>query len=452
MPGRVGASGAQLRRGSSALRNLLGNDDRDVSVSRLVRRIAWPLAVVMVASGVARGLRGDITDDFKPVHAAVVAFLHHRPVYDGNLTWVDPHYLYSPGATLLLSPLGLLPQSGARVLFILVNVAAVIAATYLLLRVFGFTLRSPLTPVCLIAVFASESTINTLSFGNINGVTFLAQAAFLRLLLLRRDLAAGIVLGVTITVKPTLAPLLLIAAARRQWTTLAATLVVPVAAIAIAWPLTVDPTDYLARTLPYSLQARDYFNSSIAGSALYYGIPSPLVLTLRILLAVLVAISLWLLYRYYRHDEVFFVCTATGVLMTAEFALSTLGQQYYSLFIIPLLMTVVLRNSVVRNWPAWLAAFGFMTHDKWLLHRWPDWGRNLEYLRVTFGWTLLLIIVFCVLADRYLTARREHRLPDIDPTHLAPDYPDTQRAITCTGGADPRHHVHKRMIIGRTTG
>ncbi|NEW48384.1 hypothetical protein GV789_28885, partial [Nocardia cyriacigeorgica] len=39
-----------------------------------------------------------------------------------------------------------------------------------------------------------------------------------------------------------------------------------------------------------------------------------------------VAITLWLLYRYYRHDELFFVCTSSGVLLTALFALSSLGQ------------------------------------------------------------------------------------------------------------------------------
>lgn len=82
MSGRVSATGAQLHTMSSALRTLLRNDDPDVSVGQLVRRIAWPLAVVTVVSVVVRGLHGDITNDFKPVHAAVVAFLHHRRVYD----------------------------------------------------------------------------------------------------------------------------------------------------------------------------------------------------------------------------------------------------------------------------------------------------------------------------------------------------------------------------------
>ncbi|MGY2060998.1 hypothetical protein ACW9HQ_39530, partial [Nocardia gipuzkoensis] len=137
--------------------------------------------------------------------------------------------------------------------------------------------------------------------------------------------------------------------------------------------------------------------------------------------AVLVLVSVWLLYRYYRHDELFFVCTTTGVLLTGEFLLLGLGQQYYSMLLFPFLMTVVLRNSVLRNWPAWLAIFGFMTYDKWLLDHWQSTGRALEYLRVTFGWGLLVVVVFCVLGDRYLAAKREGRLDGgIDPVFLLP--------------------------------
>ncbi|MBF6332143.1 hypothetical protein [Nocardia transvalensis] len=66
-----------------------------------------------------------------------------------------------------------------------------------------------------------------------------------------------------------------------------------------------------------------------------------------------------------------------------------------------------------------------MTYDKWLLDHWPSYGRNPEYLRITFGWSLLLIVVFCVLTDPCLSARRDNRLPDLDPADLAPDYPPT---------------------------
>lgn len=51
------------------------------------------------------------------------------------------------------------------------------------------------------------------------------------------------------------------------------------------------------------------------------------------------------------------------------------------MMLFPFLMTVVLPNSVVRNWPAWLGVYGFLTMDRWLLWRWPTTGRFLEYMR-----------------------------------------------------------------------
>ena len=45
----------------------------------------------------------------------------------------------------------------------------------------------------------------------------------------------------------------------------------------------------------------------------------------------------------------------------------SLAQGYYSMMLFPFLMTVVLPNSVIRNWPAWLAIYGFLTMDRWLL-------------------------------------------------------------------------------------
>ncbi len=323
---------------------------------------------------------------------------------------------------MILSPLGLFGEIEARQLFILANAIAIVFATYFLLRVFGFGLRTVAAPICYFAIFISEPVVNTLTFGNINGFIFLAEALYINFLISRRDLWAGVVLGLTIVTKPTLAPLLLIAAARRQWSTIFSAISVPILITAVAWPLSADPVSYFQRNLPYSLEIRDYFNSSISGIALYYGVSSPVAMAARLLLAIVTAATLWLLFRYYVNDDVFFVCTAAGVIMTAEFILASLGQQYYSIYIYPLIMTVVMSQSLIRNWPAWLAIFGFVSYDKWLLYRSPSLGRDLEYLRVPFGWSLLLIVVFCVLSDRYLTARREGRLRQgIDSFNVAPD-------------------------------
>ncbi len=106
------------------------------------------------------------------------------------------------------------------------------------------------------------------------------------------------------------------------------------------------------------------------------------------------------------------------LLLTSWLVLS-LGQGYYSMMLFPFLMTVVLPNSVIRSWVAWLAIYGFTTMDRWLLVHWPTTGRALEYLKITYGWSLLLIVVFAVLYFRYLDAKQDDRLADgIDPLWL----------------------------------
>ena len=286
--------------------------------------------------------------------------------------------MYPPGGTLLIAPLAWIDPMHSKWCFVALNVVALLVAWYLMLRLFGFGIKSVAAPLTLLLMFASETVINTLAFGNVNGCILLAEVLFIMLLIRRRDLWAGLIMGLTITVKPTLAPMLLIPLMRRQWKVFITALGVPVVLTAIALPLINDPMDYLRKTLPYSLKARDYFNSSIQGTAAYWGLPSALVWAIRIGMGVLVLISLWLLYRYCRDNELFFICTSAGVLLTAEFLISGLGQQYYSMVLFPFLMTVVLPNSVLRNWPAWLAIFGFTTFDKWLLDHWQSLGRDLE--------------------------------------------------------------------------
>ncbi|MFB7718267.1 MULTISPECIES: glycosyltransferase family 87 protein [unclassified Nocardia] len=414
--------GERIRAVASVRRFLLPAGTTPATILPIVM---WPIAILtMLDAVVFRAFAGDATDDFRPVRLAVTAFLHHRPVYTENLDTTDPHYLYPPGGTLLLAPLGPIDEQVARQIFVVVNAAAIVAAICVLVRMFGYRLDTGIAPIALTFAFLSEATINTLTFGNVNGIILLLEAVFLRALLARRNIRAGLVMGLTITVKPTLAPLLLITIARRQWSTIVTAVITPVAITAIAWPLSTDPLAYFQRNLPYSMHIRDYFNSSISGMARYYGISPPLTLILRAGTAILIVSILWLLYRYYRRDEVFFVGTTAGVLMLGSFLLSSLGQQYYSMFAFPLLMTVTLRQSLIRNWPAWAAIFAFMSYDKWLLDSNQSLGRALEYWRVPIGWAALLIVMACVLTDRYLAATREGRLADgIDPPHLAPDLP-----------------------------
>lgn len=390
------------------------------TTQQVVNYVLWPIAVMTVINRVVvKAVNGSITDDFRPVYNAALAFWNGREVYTADFNTVDPHYLYPPSGSLLMAPLAILDPERSRWLFIGANAIAILVALYLLLRLFDLTISSIAAPILVLAAFSSETVTNTLVFTNINGIVLLSEMGFLLLLMRRKDLWAGASIGITLAVKPTLAPLLLLPLVRGQWKVFVTALGIPFILTVVAVPLSADPMAFVERTVPYLLESRDYFNSSIVGNGAYFGLPEWLILTLRAVFAVMVLISLWLLYRYYRNDDLFFLTTMTGVIMTASFLLPSLGQMYYSMMLFPLLMSVILKNSVMRNWPAWLAVYGCMTFDDWWSFRWPAFGRAAEYMKSTLGWSLLLIVIFCVLGYRYLVARREGRLDrGIDPAYL----------------------------------
>jgi arabinofuranan 3-O-arabinosyltransferase len=293
-------------------------------------------------------------------------------------------------------------------------------------------------------MFVSESVINTLVFGNINGCILLLEVLFFRWLLdgkVSHQWWAGVAIGLTLVVKPLLAPLLLLPLLNRQWRALVTAFAVPLVfnLAAVFSPVArfrvKDPMNFVTETLRYIATTRDYFNSSIAGNGLYYGLPTWLILLLQLTFGVLAVLSVWLLYRYYRtRDPLFWMMTSSGVLLITSFLVLSLGQGYYSMMLFPFLMTVVLRNSVLRNWPAWVAIYGFMSADKWLLGHWPSTGRFLEYMKFTYGWCLMLIVVFVVLYFRYLDAKSENRLDDgIDPPWMKDVPADSARSRTPTG-------------------
>ena len=121
-------------------------------------------------------------------------------------------------------------------------------------------------------------------------------------------------------------------------------------------------------------------------------------------------LAVWLLLDYRHNNEVLGLTTTSGVILTGGFLVSTLGQMYYSMMLIPLMMTVVLDRSLVRTWPAWLAAYAFFFPDIWESVRWPYYGRVMEFAHPTLGWLLLLGTILVVLLWRRADPARQERI------------------------------------------
>lgn len=155
---------------------------------RIIPMVLWPITLMMIFQrSVILGVNGDRTDDFKPVYNAALAFLNRRAVYGENLNTVDPHYLYPPSGTLLMSPLAVIDPERSRWLFIAVSVVVLIVCAYLITRLFGFGARTWVMPTVLFFFFSTETVAHTLIFTNFNAFVLLGLLGFLMLMLRRQD-------------------------------------------------------------------------------------------------------------------------------------------------------------------------------------------------------------------------------------------------------------------------
>lgn len=374
---------------------------------------AWPVAVLLIVHRLAVLARaGSVTDDFTTVWSAARRFVDRVPVYNEVYHHVDPHYLYNPGATLLLSPLGLLPSvEAARPWFILANAVAIIAAVAWLTRLSGRELREPAFPLALALAFATEAVTNTLVFSNINGVLLLALTAFIALSVHGRDLGAGFVLGLAIVVKPMFAPLIVLPLMRRRWAAVAAGVAVPVSLNALAWPLTPGAGDYLTKLVPYLKITRDYANSSLSGFAVYFGMPQWLHAVLFALFGAAVAVCVLGLAAWRERDPLLWLSMSSGVLVAGVCLLSSLGQAYYSMMLFPALFTALRPASPMHTWTAWLGAALCLSPLEWTTPQHRLEGQWLTTFLPTAGWAVFITAAASWVAWTLITDMKERTRP-----------------------------------------
>ncbi|WP_240510633.1 glycosyltransferase family 87 protein [Corynebacterium hadale] len=363
--------------------------------ARAVTAAAWPLAILLIVHRlVVLAREGSPTDDFTTVWAATHRFIQRVPVYNEVYHYVDPHYLYNPGATLLLSPLGLADSPDTvRPWFILANALAIIGALAWCTRLAGGRLTGPVFPVALAAAFATESVTNTLVFSNINGILLLALTAFLASYRARRFLVAGVVLGLAILIKPMFAPLLVLPLMQLRFGAVAAGIAVPALLNLVAWPLTPGASDYLTKLVPYLGITRDYANSSLAGFAVYFGMPAWAHGLLFVVLGAAVAAGVLGLARWRFSDEWLWLTCSTAVLLAGVCLLSSLGQAYYSMMLFPAAFTVLHRASpfhIAAPWAGLLLCVSPLQFNSTVI---GPAGRWLNTFLPTAGWAIFIVAI-----------------------------------------------------------
>lgn len=354
-----------------------------VAWARVARCALWPLAVLSLVHLAVRSATGTASD-LDILWRSGASLADGGPLYDPHL-----EFIYPPVAGWLFAPLGLLPLQDAVVVVVVAGLLAVVAATVLLLRLVGVRPGSPLLPGVLLALSQCRPLLGLLDQGNVDTVLLLVEAGVLALLLARRDLPAGALLGAVCAVKPTLAPVLLALLILGRGRALLSA-VVSGAALTVLGLLTVpDRSTFFTGVLP--LLARGNrpelapFNRSIHGAAVQLGLPPAVDVALRV---TAFGLACWVAWR--RRSGPLAPLEVVPLLMLGTLLASSFAWANYGIYLLPLLVTVVRRDSLVRSWPAWVGVYLFATADPWHVEGLTGLPDTLLRLLPLEGWLVLL--------------------------------------------------------------
>lgn len=323
---------------------------------RPASRAAWAalaLVLAVVPAHAALKAPGGGMDNGIVVRAA-------RVWLDGGSPYADPHFLYFPSAVLAAVPQALLPAPVLRLAVPALVTGGLVAAWAGALRVHGVAWRSRFAVLGLLGLalgFAPFAHLVTL--GNWTVTAAAALPCALLLVTRGRWLAAGLLLGAALALKPLLAPVALLFVFARRWQGLTALVLVPMGASAAAALAMPDPAGFVTRTLPFLLRGDDGF------VRLYEASPGAVLARLGVPVAVASGIAalgaaagVWCAWRRWQRADagVQRVSETAVLLMLAAFLVSRPSYDHYLLVVVPLLAAGALEAGAVARSPWFWAA------------------------------------------------------------------------------------------------
>ena len=350
----------------------------------------WVLGALSFATSVARTVEAQGYDTV-PLWAAVHAMLDGGPVYTEQGAG---DFLYPPSALVLLLPLGAFDLAWGNRIFFFVDLAAILVATAMLLELFGHRWRGLGGAIALLGLSVAGPALFTLNAGNVNGPILLGLVGMLVAARRGSWLLAGALLGVTLALKPILAPLLVVLLLYRRWGSALVAVAVPLvlsAPLLLAAPQT---RAFFDTTLPLLLRGQDEriqeVSVSLPSVLERLSFPSALVPVSQ---AVVLAITATLLWRRWRIAPVeprrlVEVCT---IVLVGAFLASSFAFPHYGLFLLPFAVSATDPSSPHLHWLTWAGLFCVGSATSWQLDLLPDGVNELLAERFTLGLVTLLV-------------------------------------------------------------
>jgi alpha-1,2-mannosyltransferase len=320
--------------------------------------------------------------DFDTFWQSAVALTQGADIYDtpAKLTNLNP-----PLLTVLLVPLAALDVLTAYRVFLVVTLLIVVVSVLAVAR--ELRLRRAVTVLAVLTVLASSPLHGTLVLGQIYPLLLAGLVAGWIAERRGRPVLAAVCYGVTVALKPSLAPLLLLPAVQRRWQPLRAGLFAAAGASLLGVLVAGPSSAFTWLRIAFSEPVPDTVdNASLPGLAVRFGVPS--VVGMLLGAAVLIGTLVWCGRHRERIDP---AGTAPWAVLAAGLLFSPIAWHNYLLLLFPGMLALI---PLARGAGAACALAVTVIPVSWNAE-WPpdsllaDLGRSLYFLILLAYWGLL---------------------------------------------------------------
>jgi arabinofuranan 3-O-arabinosyltransferase len=382
-------------------------------VTRTAIAAAWTVGILTLGTSLVPVVNGPQGYDTAPLTTAVHALLHGGQVYTGKGAG---DFLYPPSALLLLLPLGALGIAWAGRLFFVVDLASILLGTAILLKLFGLRRRGVAGAVAVFGLGLAWPVVFTIDAGNVNGPVLVGLAGFLLAATRRRWLLAGACLGLTLALKPILAPVLVVVAIYRRWAALGIAVALPVV---LSAPLLIGVSStrsFFHTTVPLLFHGQNVqiqaASVSLRSAAARLSVPDAITYSTEVAVLLITGALLWRRWRGTANEPRRLV-ELTTIALVGGFLLSSFAFSHYGIFLLPFAVSLAERTSPHRHWLTVGALFGIAARQGWGLNHLPQ--RLDDVIAQRFTLALLVLLLALWLGIRREAARLAAGAPAFPP-------------------------------------
>jgi len=344
--------------------------------------------------------------DLVTMWRAEVVFAHGGQPYFRAAT-ANRLFLYPPSSLLVMRPIAWLSLHEVQLGGLMATAAVTWAAVMISAAAIGRKWWGLTAAVVVFGLRWAQPLVAELGLENVTVLCFLALALFYIFTVHDHWVAAGAAIGLSMSIKPLLLPVLVVFLLARRWRGLGMAIAIPAALNLAAFAVVKKPTEVFSK-LPSLLNRSGsgaVLNSAWVDVARTFGISHPLRILLQVATVGVALVGLWWAWRYIE-DAAVRLITASSICLIGVYLAGTLSENHFMLTLVPLAMTAVLAKSPMRFFPAWIGILLLMGLTPPASMLGIDTQANLSAFRA-FGMSLVLLAIVAVLARSHLT-RRSH--------------------------------------------